>query len=586
MTRYEKDLEEKKEYMTMDSRLYRLGKEAPESSQHMAQPQRGQRPRHQDFVCHPPISSSDGGSGRNETRGEKRKAWDQAPRPVPFQEECLLNPLSDQYLWRDGEVDCIEGFQLHQGQALLRQHQEESMSSRSQTLDRPNTRRHQENTAPVFDVIRQQPSETLNRERLVGGQSQPIQEQTQTLVQQEHDQSSKSEPDQSLITSLAQKFVDAVMYDKAIKNIRISDQEYLGVKKCLEAMKKNGHIDSQIHKKAREKAYSVSDKGKEREKRYRTSDRGKKIIKRYRTSDKGKEAIKRYETSDKRKEKAKRYETSDKGKETKKRYETSDEGKETIKRYKASDKVKEKKHRYETSDKGKETKKRYETSDKGKETAKRYRDKLKTPFQNRERLQKKIQKDTENYRSSMKNLEQQILKHELEFLQETPELQNLLQQKQSLEQEWSTRQKRNQDALQKALALVEVYTQVSARVESFQSISAHQELGQTQQHQAWVLEEEPDAAAFENNECFHEIYNQYLSLLEPSPGISHQQELVPTDPSAVQPSAFERLVTGYHCLNEQLEEYLERDEQLEVYLQEFAHPESLQQGNTLDFYQS
>ena len=93
------------------------------------------------------------------------------------------------------------------------------------------------------------------------------------------------------------------------------------------------------------------------------------------------------------------------------------------------------------------------------------------------------------------------------------------------------------------------------------------------QDQAWVLLQKPHDDAFENSERLQEISKQLQPLLETSPSASHQQEREPMNPSAVQPTAFERLVTDYHRL----------DEQLELLLAEFAHPESFEQGNTLDF---
>jgi hypothetical protein len=97
------------------------------------------------------------------------------------------------------------------------------------------------------------------------------------------------------------------------------------------------------------------------------------------------------------------------------------------------------------------------------------------------------------------------------------------------------------------------------------------------QEHAWLLEEdlEEDLSdeAFETSERFQELHNHLRSLLEPSPSVSHSQELRPTEPAAPQPSAFERLMTDYDHVSEQLE----------VYLQEFAAPDNWQQRNTLDF---
>jgi hypothetical protein len=110
-------------------------------------------------------------------------------------------------------------------------------------------------------------------------------------------------------------------------------------------------------------------------------------------------------------------------------------------------------------------------------------------------------------------------------------------------------------------------------VEAFPSSPHQQELELMPPEHAWLLEEEPHDEAFETSERFQELHNHLRSLLEPSPSVSHPQELRPTEPTATQPSAFESLMTDYdHAY-----------EQLEVYLQEFAAPESWQQRNTLDF---
>jgi hypothetical protein len=416
-------------------------------------------------------------------------------------------------------------------------------------MDRLDKRIRQESvshTRVPFDVVRQC-SEALNRESPMGSLSQEPQEQMHTRVQQEHDQTmepSQSQPDRSSIERLAQAFVEAVRDNKKLQSITLTEPAYQEVKQHLKEMDEKGVIDHNLYNKARIKAYNAIDKEKARRKAYNASE-------------KGKEAQKHYSTSDKRKEAQKRYDSGEKGKETQKRH--------------------------SASDKRKETKKRYIKSEKGKEAQKRYSDKLKNPDQNLERLQRKIQRDTEKYSRKEQELKQQI-EYALASQQATPELQHLHQQKQILEQGWSTCQKRNHDALQKALALVQIYREVSAFVEPCQSAPAHQEFAEMQQQQAWSLGEEPDDATFENNERFREICNQYLSSFESSPGGSHQQELTLTDPSAVLPSAFERLVTDYHRVNQQLEVYLgSEDEQLEVYLQEFANPESLQQGNTLEF---
>jgi len=378
--------------------------------------------------------------------------------------------------------------QVEQGQATLPQRPEENRSTlRGQTTDRPNKRRGRKNASHnrgPFDVIRQH-SETLNRETPRESQSQPTQEQTPVLAQTEHDQTmgpSESQSDQRSIPDLAQMFVQAVKEKRQLRGIRLTNQDYAEVNKCLERRKEMQEIDSHTYQKARTRAYASSDKGKEAQKRYHSSDQGK-------------------------------------------------------------------------------------------EAQKRYRDKLNNPSLNKERLDKKIAKENLHYNQRRSDLEQQIHKHAWAFPEAILELQHLLEQQQGLEQEWRTRKERNDTALQKATALVEIYNEVSDLVESSQRASRQQELGQTQQHQAWDLEEDFDTAAFEQSERFHEIHKQLQALLGPFPSASKNQELVPTDPSAVPPSAFERLVTAYHRL----------DEQLEVYLQEFAHPESLEQGNLLDF---
>jgi DNA-binding PadR family transcriptional regulator len=275
-------------------------------------------------------------------------------------------------------------------------------------------------------------------------------------------------------------------------------------------MKERQAIAPDTYTKARLKAYRISDKGRE-------------VKKRYNISDKGRETIKNHNTSDKRREARKHYQTSDKGRETRKRYETSDKGREAYKRYK-------------TSDKGRETIKRHQTSDKYKETKRRYRERLKDPRQQKARLEHQIHRENEEYRQK-----RQVLDH--------------------------------QKALQRADALVQVYNELSALVEAFPSSPHQQELELMPPEHAWLLEEESHDEAFEASERFQELHNHLRSLLEPSPSVSHPQELRPTEPAATQPSAFERLMTDYDHVSEQLE----------VYLQEFAAPESWLLRNTLDF---
>jgi hypothetical protein len=111
-------------------------------------------------------------------------------------------------------------------------------------------------------------------------------------------------------------------------------------------------------------------------------------------------------------------------------------------------------------------------------------------------------------------------------------------------------------------------------VEAFPSSPHQQELEAMPPEHAWVLEEDLSDEAFETSERFQELHNDLRSLLEPTPSVSHPQELRPTEPAATQPSAFESLRTDYDQVYEQLE----------VYLQEFAAPEeSWLQRNTLDF---
>jgi hypothetical protein len=312
-------------------------------------------------------------------------------------------------------------------------------------------------------------------------------------------------------------------------------------------MKERQAIAPDTYTKARLKAYRISDKGRE-------------VKKRYNISDKGRETIKNHNTSDKRREARKHYQTSDKGRETRKRYETSDKGREAYKRYK-------------TSDKGRETIKRHQTSDKYKETKRRYRERLKDPRQQKARLEHQIHRENEEYRQKMQELDQQIQNALATWPLPRLELQHWHEKKQQLEEAWKTIRERHQKALHQADALVECYNELSALVEAFPSSSHQQALELMQPEHAWVLEEESHDEAFETSERFQEIHNDLRSLLEPSASVSHLQELRPTEPAATRPSAFESLMTDYDHVSEQLE----------VYLQEFAAPESWLQRNTLDF---
>jgi hypothetical protein len=312
-------------------------------------------------------------------------------------------------------------------------------------------------------------------------------------------------------------------------------------------MKERQAIAPDTYTKARLKAYRISDKGRE-------------VKKRYNISDKGRETIKNHNTSDKRREARKHYQTSDKGRETRKRYETSDKGREAYKRYK-------------TSDKGRETIKRHQTSDKYKETKRRYRERLKDPRQQKARLEHQIHRENEEYRQKRQVLDRQLQNALATWPLPSPELQHWHATKQQLEQEGKTLRERHQKALQRADALVQVYNELSALVEAFPSSPHQQELELMPPEHAWLLEEESHDEAFEASERFQELHNHLRSLLEPSPSVSHPQELRPTEPAATQPSAFERLMTDYDHVSEQLE----------VYLQEFAAPESWLLRNTLDF---
>jgi hypothetical protein len=495
--------------------------------------------------------------------------------------------------------------------------------------------KRRESTEPghaPLDVLRQTRMES---------QSQPTPEPRHTLVPGESSQTrepSESQPDQSSIHSLAQQFVQWAKGGTKIQGLALTDQQYTEVQEYLAHMKERREIAPDTYTKARKKAYQISDKGRDVIKRYHTSDKGKKTIKRYQTSDKGREANKRYQTSDKRRETRKRYrtsnkdieaikhyeisdkdiesrkrydisdksreakkryQTSDKGRETRKRYDTSDKGRETRKRYdtskkgreskkryNASDKAKEADKRYQTSDKGREAykrydtskkgreaHKRYDTSDKGKETKKRYREQLKDPRQQKARLEHKINRENEEYRQKMQELDQQLQNALASRPLPRPELQHWLAKKQQLEEAWKTLREHHQKALQKADALVECYNELSALVEAFPSPPHQQTLGAMPPEHAWVLEEASHDEAFETSERFQELHNHLRSQLEPSPSVSHPPELRPTEPAATQPSAFESLMTDYdHAY-----------EQLEVYLQEFAAPESWLLRNTLDF---
>jgi hypothetical protein len=359
--------------------------------------------------------------------------------------------------------------------------------------------------------------------------------------------------------SLAHRFVQSVQKKTRLQGLNLTDEQYKEVLQYLGKMKEGGEIDHDTCKKAKRKAYNSSDNGKESQKLYNSSDKAKEIRKCYTSSDKGKEALKRYKSSDNGKEVQKRYKSSDKGKEVQKRYDSSDKAKGTRKRYNSSDNGKEARKRYFSSDKGKEALKRYNSSDNGKEAKKRYENKLKDPSSNQQRLQNKIDRDTRNYRQAMHALEQQLRQHSSACSQETPELQRLLAQKQQLEKQWITLQQRNRDALQKAEALVKIYARMNALVEASQSVSHQQE-----------LEEASYDEALENHESFQQFCMEGQALLQ---SVSHQPEHAPLDSSAALPSNWERLVSGYQKL----------EDQLEVYLAEFADPESLERANTLDF---
>jgi hypothetical protein len=358
-----------------------------------------------------------------------------------------------------------------------------------------------------------------------------------------------------------------------IQGLALTDQHYTEVQEYLAQMKKGGEIDPDTYTKARLKAYRISDKGRENLHCYNTSDKRRSALKRYNTSDKGKDTKKRYNTSNKGIEADKRYQTSDKGRDANKRYDASDKRILTDKRYKTSDKGREADKRYQTSDKGKKTRKRFHTSEKGKEHKKRYREKLKDPRQQKARLEHKIARENEEYRLKMQELDQQLQNALATWPLPRDEIQGWHAKQQQLEQEGKTLREGHAQALQRADALVQVYNELSALMEASPSPPHQQTLGAMPPEHAWVLEEASHDEAFETSERFQELHNHLRSQLEPSPSVSHPPELRPTEPAATQPSAFESLMTDYdHAY-----------EQLEVYLQEFAAPESWLLRNTLDF---
>jgi hypothetical protein len=205
--------------------------------------------------------------------------------------------------------------------------------------------------------------------------------------------------------------------------------------------------------------------------------------------------------------------------------------------------------------------------------SKRYYETLKDPRQQKTRLERKIERENEEYRLKMQELDQQLQNALASRPLSRSELEHWHATKQQLEQEWKTIREGHQKALQKADALVQCYNELSALVEAFPSPPHQQTLGSMPPEHAWVLEEDLSDEAFETSERFQELHNHLRSLLEPSPSVSHPQELRPTEPTATQPSAFERLMTDYDHVSEQLE----------VYLQEFAAPDNWLQRNTLDF---
>jgi chromosome segregation ATPase len=355
-------------------------------------------------------------------------------------------------------------------------------------------------------------------------QSLPTQEPRHPLVAAESPQTqepSQSQPDQSSIHDLAVRFVQSVQEGTAIQGLHLTEPQYREVQKYLAQMKERQEIAPDTYTKARKKAYHISDKRREAKKRYNTSDKGREAHKRYNISEKRRETNKRYKTSDKRKE----------------------------------------------------SNKRYETSDKGKGNQKRYYYKLKDPRQQKARLEHKIHRENEEYRRKMQELDQQLQKGSATWPLPRPELEHWLEKKQQLEEEGKTLRERHAQALQRVDALVQCYNELSALVEAFSSSPHQQALGSMPPEHAWVLEEDLLDEAFETSERFQEIHNDLRSLLESTPSVSHPQELRPTESAAIQPSAFENLRTDYDHVYEQLE----------VYLQEFAAPESWLLRNTLDF---
>jgi hypothetical protein len=471
------------------------------------------------------------------------------------------------------DVDLMEGFQLHQQQARLRQHDE------APVVHHPNEQNmlqhQQEETLPIKDNPPRPDSDHESgqscRSASLGHKRKHdeshLRQRQEALPQQaaiplravasempaseSHDadhqfhnrprESSPNQPD-----SLADRFVRSVRENTKIQGLNLTDEQYEEVKQHLRQMKERGKIDSDTCTKAQQKAYYSTAKRKAAQ---------KEADKRYKSSNKGK-ALK--------KEVDNRYKSSNKGKAVDKRYRSSDKGKAA---HKAADK------RYRSKAAQKEAEERYRSSDKGKaalkEANKRYKNKLKDPSYNQQCLQKKIDRDTRKYRQAIDALEQQIRQYSPVISQETPELRHLHAQKQKLEEQWVNIQQGHDNALQKANALVEIYTQMRALVEASQSVSHQQELGQTP-YQAQALEEDPHDDAFENHESFQQFCIEGQALLQ---SVFHQPEHAPIDPSAAQPSDWERLVNDYQKF----------DDQLEVYLAEFADPESLEQGNTLDF---
>jgi hypothetical protein len=124
--------------------------------------------------------------------------------------------------------------------------------------------------------------------------------------------------DAEAIERITQSFLEAAERPKLPKGqrypplgISLSNAQYNEVVRHL---RDNKEIPALIFKKARNRAYQASDKGKEVAKIYNASDKGKAAIKRHKTSDKGREAIKIYNASDKGKAVIKKYNASDKRK--------------------------------------------------------------------------------------------------------------------------------------------------------------------------------------------------------------------------------------------------------------------------------